>query len=240
MADEVTRRNTLKTAGIGALGIAAAGMTGAWGGEASPGGAGTQAPYEQAPLPYRYDALEPVLSEEILKIHHGRHHAAYVAGLNDTLERLKRARAEDDYAEIRALSRDLAFHGSGHILHALYWDSMTPGGTEGPTGELAEMVEAGFGSVEACKAQFAAATKAVEANGWGVLAFEPVGRRLVILQIENHQNLTIWGVAPLLVCDAWEHAYYLQYKNRRGDYVDAFMEIIDWEGARQRCLAAMR
>jgi len=226
MAEDVSRRATLRTAAPG--GLAMAPGVGRARAEETRQGVPPPVPYELAPSPYACDALEPVLSEEILRVHHDRHHAGYVNGLNSTPEKLEAAGAAGDYSEIKALSRDLAFHGSGHVLHTRYWTSMTPGGPGGPEGEPADARERSFGSVEACKAQFAAASKAVEGSGWGVLALEPTAGGPVIPQAENHQNPAIWGVVPLLVCDVWEHACHLQYQNRRSDYVDAFMKIVDW------------
>jgi Fe-Mn family superoxide dismutase len=125
------------------------------------------------------------------------------------------------------------FHGSGHVLHALFWNSMTPGGAEVPDG-LGKAMAADFGSVQGAKGHFAAATKAVEGSGWGVLGYEPIGGKLLILQAEKHQDLTIWGVVALLVCDVWEHAYYLQYQNRRADWVEAFLKLANWRFAAAR------
>jgi Fe-Mn family superoxide dismutase len=188
-------------------------------------------------LPYAYDALEPHYDARTLEIHHTRHHAGYVRGLNDTLDKLEAARADGDYGAVKALSRALAFHGSGHVLHTLFWRSMRPGGAPAEDA-LAEAMTASFGSVQAGSAHFAAATKAVEASGWGVLAHEPIADRLIVLQAEKHQNLTVWGVTPILVCDVWEHAYYLQYNSRRADWVDAFMKLADWRAAGRRLAAA--
>jgi len=236
MSDFVSRRNAFRSAGLGALGLALSSVAG--GAEAEMGETGEMA---SAPgkcalpeLPYSYDGLEPAVSAELLRIHHDRHHAGYVAGLNSTLDRLAEARAAGDMSAIRSLSRDLAFHGSGHVLHSLYWRSMTPGGSSPPSGRLAAAVERDFGSYDAFRAQFTAAAGAVEGSGWALLAWEPMGGRLVVLQVENHQNLTIWGALPLLVCDVWEHAYYLQYQNRRADYVEAFRRLVDWPGAEER------
>lgn len=193
--------------------------------------------YTLPDLPYGYDALEPFYDEQTLRIHHDKHHAGYVNGLNKTLAKIADVRQAGDYASIKALSRDLAFNGSGHILHTLFWHSMKPAGQnhEMP-GELQSAFEAGFGSVDAGRAQFAAATKAVEASGWGVLAYEPVSQKLIVLQCEKHQNLTIWGVEPILVCDVWEHAYYLKYQNNRGQWVDNFMQLANWPFAAE-CLS---
>jgi len=184
-------------------------------------------------LPYAEDALSPQYSAELLRLHHDKHHAGYVRGLNTTLDKLAQARADKDFSAIKALSGALAFHGSGHVLHTLFWHSMTPHGAEMPD-DLASALSESFGSVGAAKAQFMAATKAVEASGWGVLAYEPVAGQLVILQAEKHQNLTIWGAVPLLVCDVWEHAYYLQYQNRRGEWVERFIELANWPFAAER------
>lgn len=181
-------------------------------------------------LPYDYKALEPVYGERTVRVHHTKHHASYVKGLNDTLEKMNAARVAGDFGGIKVLSRDLAFHGSGHILHCLFWHSMKPGGSEVPD-SLAKQLDVDFGSTDAAKSQFAAAAKAVEASGWAILAYEPFAGKIITLQCEKHQNLTIWGVYPLLVCDVWEHAYYLQYANDRPGWVDNFMNIINWDFA---------
>jgi Fe-Mn family superoxide dismutase len=185
------------------------------------------------PLPYALDALEPYIDKETLSIHYGKHHAGYVKGFNAAMAELEKARAAGDYQLIKHWSREFAFNGSGHVLHSLYWTNMSPKGGE-PGGELLEAINRGFGDLDRFKAQFSAATKTVEASGWGVLAYEPYMGHLVVLQAEKHQDLTIWGVFPLLVCDAWEHAYYLKYQNRRGEYVDNFMKIINWPEVERR------
>jgi len=193
--------------------------------------------YKLPPLPYSYSALEPFYHEQILRIHHTKHHAGYVKGLNSTLEKLKTARDMGDYGSIKALSRDLAFYGSGHVLHCLFWHSIKPGGSTMPPA-LAETMAHSFGSVDNAQRQFAAAAKVVEASGWAVLAYEPVGEKLLILQAEKHQNLAFWTVTPLLVCDVWEHAYYLQYENDRGAWVDNFMKLANWQFAFERLAEA--
>jgi len=189
--------------------------------------------YTLPDLPYAYNALEPLYDEKTLRIHHDKHHAGYVKGLNAALDKLAEARKSGDFGDAKALSRDLAFNGSGHILHSLFWHSMAPKGSSG-SAELEKAVTESFGSMSACQKQFAAATKAVEGSGWGVLAYEPAGHNLIILQAEKHQNLAIWGAVPLLVCDVWEHAYYLKYQNDRGSWVDAFMKMANWEFASER------
>ncbi len=189
--------------------------------------------YHLPPLPYDYDALEPLYDERTLRIHHGKHHAAYVNGLNAALEQLQAARGKNDYTAIRALSRDLAFNGSGHVLHTLFWHSMSPNREEMPEG-LAKAMTQSFGSVQNAQNQFTAATKAVMSNGWGALVYEPIADTLLILQVERHQDLAVWGATPLLVCDVWEHAYYLQHQNNRGAWVDNFMKLANWPLAAAR------
>jgi Fe-Mn family superoxide dismutase len=238
----MNRRGFIKALGLGTAAMA----TGAGAACSSTGlpaigfgalGATEGGKYALPPLPYGYDALEPFLGRQTLALHHDKHHQGYVNGLNSTLEKLAEARQAGDYGAIKALSRDLAFHGCGHVLHTLYWQSMAPGGAplEGP---LAEAVARDVGSRGAFMAQFAAATTKVEASGWGVVAYEPLGGKVMVLQAEKHQDLTVWGVVPLLACDAWEHAYYLDYQNERARYVDRFMEVANWGFAGERYVEA--
>jgi len=196
--------------------------------------------YVLPPLPYAYDALEPYLDKETLGFHHDKHHAAYVKGLNTALARLAEARAKNDLAAAGDLARAVAFHGSGHVLHCLYWTSMKPRGGGVPGGTLAQMISRDFGSLDAFRNEFATVTKGIQGSGWGVLAWEPLGQRLIVLGVEKHENLYVAGSVPLLVCDVWEHAYYLKYQNRRPDYVDAFLaNLADWEAAARRLEAVL-
>jgi Fe-Mn family superoxide dismutase len=187
--------------------------------------------HELPPLPYPYDALEPHIDEQTMRLHHDIHHAGYVKGLNNAEAKLAEARAAGDFALVKHWSREAAFHGSGHLLHSIFWPNMISASEakSAPGGALAEAIERDFGSFEAFKAQFIAAATAVEGSGWGILAYRPSDDALVILTAEKHQNLTQWGVLPLLVLDVWEHAYYLKYQNRRGEYVKNFFNIINWE-----------
>ena len=230
----INRREMFQSAGLGALALSLNGIVGRTvsADTLPPANSG---PYELPPLPYAFDSLAPAIEEKVLRLHYTKHHAGYVKGLNATLKKLSRARTAGDFSRIKSLSRDLAFHGSGHVLHSLYWQSMAPClrldlGTIGPKlpVPLRQTLERDFGSLEAFRDQFLTAAKKVEGSGWAVLAYEPLGARLVVLQVEKHQNLTIWGVVPLLVCDVWEHAYYAQYQNRRGEYVDNFYKLINW------------
>ncbi len=190
-------------------------------------------------LPYGYDALEPWYDRETVTLHHDKHHQGYVNGLNSALEKLHAARAAGDMGAIKALSKEVAFHGSGHILHSIFWANMKPGGGGEPGGELGKAIARDFGGFEAFKQQFLAATNAVEGSGWGILGYHPALDRLVILQAEIHQNLTLQGVIPLLVCDVWEHAYYLKYRNRRPEWTAAFLEhLVNWDDVAERFRAA--
>ncbi len=240
MDTRITRRDAIKLGATAAAVAATHGVLGAApqeAGSGAPGAAMLQAyrdgQYILPPLPYAYDALEPAYSARTLQLHHDKHHAGYVKGLNTALQALQEAREQKDFGRIQALSRDVAFHGSGHVLHTLFWNSMTPGGADVPP-ELAERMKRDLTSVEAAQAQLAAASVNVMASGWGVLAYEPLADKLLILQAERHQDLTVWGVVPLLVCDVWEHAYYLDYQNERAKWVDAFLTLANWPFALQR------
>ena len=185
-------------------------------------------------LTYGYDALEPVIDEQTVRLHHDKHHAGYVRGLNMAEKMLAEARASNDYGLIKHWEREAAFHGSGHILHSIYWSNLSPYGGGRPRGKLAEAVDEAFGDFDTFAKQMIAATKAVEGSGWGVLAYNAVFKKLTVLQAEKHQNLTQWGSIPLLVIDVWEHAYYLKYQNRRAEYVSNIFQIIDWDGIGSR------
>jgi len=229
------RREFLKRVGIGSGVLLASGsfadvmdLTPAPMGENSAGA------HQLPPLPYAYNALEPVMDEMTVRLHHDKHHAAYVAGLNKAEVELAEARKVGNYSLVKHWERELAFHGSGHILHTIFWENLTPkiGGL--PQGKLAEAIQSEFGSFDTFKAQMMAATNAVEGSGWGILAYTLLLNKLVILQSEKHQNLTQWGAVPLLVIDVWEHAYYLKYQNRRTEFVDNIFTIINWENVAVR------
>jgi superoxide dismutase, Fe-Mn family len=194
--------------------------------------------YSLPDLPYDPAALEPHLSADILALHHGKHHAAYVNGANATLEKLEAARAAGDYSAIVGLEKTLAFNVSGHVLHAVYWQNMSPDGGDKPTGELAAAIDDQFGSFDAFKAQLTNATVTVQGSGWGTLVWEPLGQRLLVTQVYDHQSNLAQDSRNLLVIDAWEHAYYLQYKNVRADYVDAFWNVVAWDDVARRFVAA--
>ncbi|WP_245629919.1 superoxide dismutase [Domibacillus robiginosus] len=186
------------------------------------------------PLPYPYDALEPAISAEIMKLHHDKHHQSYVDGLNKAEKEMQKARRSGDFSLIKHWEREAAFHGAGHYLHTIFWSVMSPKGGGRPTGELNQAITNAFGSFDAFKRHFSEAAKNVEGVGWAILVWAPRARRLEILTAEKHQNLSQWDVIPLLVLDVWEHAYYLQYQNERAKYVDAWWNVVNWKEAEQR------
>ena len=194
--------------------------------------------YALPELPFSPGALEPHYSGEIISLHHDKHHAAYVKGANDTLDALAAAREAGDFGNINQLSRSFAFHVSGHVLHSIFWTNMSPDGGGRPEGELATAIDEFFGGFDALQAQLTAATVNVQGIGWGALAWEPVAGKLIVEQIYDHQGNVGAGSVPLLVIDAWEHAYYLQYKNVRADFVKAFWNIVNWPNVAERFAAA--
>lgn len=184
--------------------------------------------YTQSILPYAYDALEPIISKEVMMLHHDKHHAAYVAGANAALEKLEKNRAGEMEIDIKAVLRDLSFHANGHLLHELFWKIMQPQQENNkPTGKIAQAINDSFSTFEAFQKQFAATAKSVEGSGWAVLAASPE-KELVLLSVEKHNLLHIAGYHPVLALDVWEHAYYLDYKNDRGTYVDQWFSLINW------------
>lgn len=195
--------------------------------------------YTLPPLPYAEDALEPHIDATTMMIHHDRHHAGYVRGLNKALDELERIRNGADAGLVKHWSRELSFHGSGHVNHTLFWLGMAPADRSGEPGSaLMRRVEQDFGSYEQFLAHFKAASGAVEGSGWGWLVWEPVAGRLLVLQGEKQQDLMLTGVIPLLGVDVWEHAYYLKYQNRRADYIDAFLRVVNWSEIDRRFAAA--
>ncbi len=185
-------------------------------------------------LPYAYDALEPHIDEQTMRLHHDIHHNGYVTGLNNAEEKLAEARDSGEFGLTKHWEREAAFHGAGHLLHSIFWTNMGPDGGGEPGGELSDAINGDFGDFDKFKSHFSAAANQVEGSGWGILAYRPFDGKLVILQAEKHQNLTQWGVIPLLVIDVWEHAYYLKYQNKRPDYTAAFYNVINWSNIENR------
>jgi Fe-Mn family superoxide dismutase len=191
--------------------------------------------YTLPDLPYAYDALEPHISKDIMMLHHDKHHLAYVNGANAALDKLEAARkANFQGVDVRGVTRDLSFHVSGHVLHSIFWPNMKANGGGKPGGKLADMMNADFGSFDAFKTQFSEIAKAVEGIGWAVLAYDPLSDQLMTFNIEKHNLQVGHGTTPLLVLDVWEHAYYLQYKNDRGNYVNAWWNVVNWGDAETR------
>ncbi len=186
------------------------------------------------PLPYSYDALEPYIDREIMRLHHTKHHQSYVDNLNKAEKEMEKARRTNDFNLIKHWEREAAFNGAGHYLHTIFWDIMSPEGGGKPTGSLLKCIEKSFGSFDSFKKHFSEAAKQVEGVGWAILVWSPRSHRLEILQAEKHQNLTQWDVIPLLVLDVWEHAYYLQYKNEKNKYVDRWWNVVCWDSVAKR------
>ncbi len=187
--------------------------------------------YTLPPLPYAYNALEPAIDEQTMRLHHDIHHQGYVNGLNKALATLADARKSGDLSAVPSVTHDLAFHGAGHILHTLFWNIMAPQGNGGggtPQGKLAQLIDKSFGSFDAFKAHFIEAATSVKGSGWGILAHETLSNNLIVLHAHNHESLTTWSARPILCLDVWEHAYYLKYQNKRGAYVSAFFDVINW------------
>lgn len=185
--------------------------------------------YTLSPLPYDYSDLEPVISSEIMQLHHDKHHLAYVNGANAALELLERGRSGDTSVNLKAVMRDLSFHLNGHLLHEIFWKNMRKYSENNPIPtELEDIIVKNFGSVEAFKKEFVEAGKAVEGSGW-VVMYKDGDNNLLISQIQNHNLLSITGFTPVLVNDVWEHAYYLDYKNDRGTYLEKWWNVVNWD-----------
>jgi superoxide dismutase, Fe-Mn family len=186
------------------------------------------AKYVLPPLPFDVAALEPHISARIMELHHDKHHGAYVTNANGLLDRLEESRAKEDFATIPALERGLAFNVSGHVLHTIFWQNLQGKAEPEPTGALAEQIKRDFGSFAIFKKQMNAAASTVMGSGWGALVWEPLLGRLITVQIYDHQsNITQAGI-PIMVLDAWEHAWYLQYVNRKTDFFEATWSLWNW------------
>jgi superoxide dismutase, Fe-Mn family len=190
--------------------------------------------YTLPDLPYDYGALEPHYSAKILELHHGKHHKAYVDGTNKAFEKLAAAREAGEFDAIVGLEKTLAFNLSGHVLHTMFWQNLSPNGGGKPEGQLAAAIDEHFGSFDQFKQHLAQATTTVQGSGWGALAWDPLGQRLFVQQIYDHQGNIGQNGTNLLVIDAWEHAFYLQYLNVKADYVDAIWNIVNWEDVAAR------
>ncbi|WP_020664478.1 superoxide dismutase [Amycolatopsis benzoatilytica] len=184
--------------------------------------------YQLPELDYDYGALAPYISGEINELHHTKHHATYVKGANDTLDKLAAAREAGDFGNIVGLETTLAFNLAGHANHVVWWKILSPNGGDKPTGELAAAIDEAFGSFDKFKAQFTAVSTTIQGNGWGALSWDPIGKTLITQQLRDHHNNLVLPTTPILLVDVWEHAFYLDYKNVKPDYVNALWNIFDW------------
>ena len=184
--------------------------------------------YRLPDLPYDPAALEPHISARIMELHHDKHHAAYVKGANTALERLQEVRDKGDFTLLSMLEKNLAFHVSGHVLHSLFWTNLSPDGGDRPEGPLATTIDETFGGFEPFRQQMIEAAATVQGSGWAFLSWEPTARRLVVQQAYDHQGNHGQGTVPLLAIDAWEHAYYLQYENRKTEFFEAIWNVVNW------------
>ncbi len=242
MSDLLSRRTALVGGAglLGAFGLSASAAQAAQAGNGGPIEAMLGASinsktgeYTLPALPYGYDALEASIDAETMKLHHDKHHAAYVKGANEALAKLADVReGKIDPTAITDLTEKLTFNLSGHVLHSIFWGDLGPKGGQ-PAGALLADLEKNFGSVDKFKMHFSGAATQVQGNGWAVLSFEPLSQKLLVQQVRNHQMNVAWGSIPLLVIDVWEHAYYLKYRNVRADYVKAYWNVVNWSAVDQ-------
>ena len=196
--------------------------------------------YTLPELDYDYSALEPHISAQIMELHHSKHHQAYVTGANTALEKLAEARETGNFAAINKLEKDLAFHLGGHVNHSVFWKNMSPDGGGAPEGEVAAAIDEFFGSFDGFQKQFNEAATGIQGSGWAVLSWDAIGEQLIIQQLFDQQSNTAQGTVPLFQLDMWEHAFYLQYKNVKADYVKAFWNVVNWEDVQKRYTAASK
>jgi Fe-Mn family superoxide dismutase len=250
--ESITRREALETAALiggwltlGSANVMAQDKSAAPPATAPTGAPGApEGPYKLPPLKYGFADLEPYIDAATMKLHHDIHHLAYVNGANAALVALDKIRKEggDTIQRVRTVTQNLSFNLAGHILHEVFWDVMkkSGGGEPARDTDIGRLILRDFGTFEAFKAQFSAAAMQAQGSGWGVLAWEPLSRQLLVTQAEKHENAGVPGAIPLLPLDVWEHAYYLNYQNKRADYIKAFFEVIDWESVDKRLVAAMK
>jgi Fe-Mn family superoxide dismutase len=190
--------------------------------------------YTLPDLDYDFAALEPHISGRIMQLHHGKHHAAYVAGANATLDLMAEAREKNDLTWINKLQKDLAFNLGGHVNHSIFWKNLSAAGGDKPTGELAAAIDEFFGSYDGFRAHFTANAMGIQGSGWSILAWDVLGQRLIIEQLYDQQGNLVAASVPLLMLDMWEHAFYLDYQNVKADYVAAFWNIVNWQDVQAR------
>ena len=227
----ITRRDILKLAGSGALGVAMSGLSLADDGK-----------FKLPPLPYAEDALEPHVDARTMGIHHGKHHAGYTSKLNAAIEGsdLVGVSIEEILADLNAVPEDIRTavrnNGGGYANHSLFWQIMHPAGGGEPEGELAEAINSAFGGFAEFKATFSAAAAGVFGSGWAWLVADQGA--LSVSATPNQDTPLMEGLVPILGLDVWEHAYYLHYQNRRADYISAFFNVIHWDRVAELYAAA--
>jgi Fe-Mn family superoxide dismutase len=185
-------------------------------------------------LPYDPAALEPHISGRIMELHHDKHHAAYVKGANTALAKLHEHREKGDFSVVSMLEKNLAFNVSGHVLHSVFWTNLSPDGGGAPTGELGGLIDETFGGFAVFRQQVTEAATTIQGSGWALASWEPVAGRILVQQVYDHQGNHGQGTVPLLAIDAWEHAFYLQYENRKADFVDAIWNVVNWADVAKR------
>ncbi|MGI8767659.1 MAG: superoxide dismutase [Propionibacteriaceae bacterium] len=194
--------------------------------------------YSLPDLPYDYNALAPHIAPEIMQLHHDKHHATYVAGANTALEKMEQARANDSFDSINLLEKNLAFNLGGHINQSVFWPNLSPDGGGRPDADLAAAIDEFFGSFDGFSKQFSANASAIQGSGWSMLVWDILGQRLNVMQLFDQQGNLPAGQVPIVVLDMWEHAFYLQYKNVKADYVTAWWNVVNWADATARFAAA--
>ncbi len=190
-------------------------------------------------LPYNENFLEPKMDQETLHLHYTFHHGDAVKAANKDLQMVKKSMDDNNLETVDYWTKKLSYHLSSHILHTIFWTNLSNRKTN-PSGVLLKQIEKDFGSYARLTSLIAKISKGVDGNGWGILGYLPSADKLSVIQCENHEKLTQWGLIPILVIDVWEHSYYLKYRNRRGEFVDNLLPIINWDNVAERFSLATR
>jgi len=191
------------------------------------------------PLPYKENFLEPNMDEETVHLHYTFHHGDAAKAANKDLQMIRKAMDENNLETVDFWTKKLSYHLSSHILHTIFWTNLTNKKTD-PKGDLLKQIEKDFGTYDKLKALIAKISKGVDGNGWGILGYHPSTGKLTVLQCENHEKLTLWGIIPVLVIDVWEHSYYLKYRNRRAEFVDNLFLVLNWDNVGERLNTALK
>jgi Fe-Mn family superoxide dismutase len=192
------------------------------------------ADYTLPDLPYDYGALAPHIAGEIMELHHSKHHQTYVTGLNTVLDQLAEARSTNSFGTIGGLEKNLAFNLGGHLNHSVFWTNLSPDGGDKPTGELAAAIDDQFGSFDGLRGQFTANALDIKGSGWSILGWDSLGQNLLVFQLYDQQGNVPVCITPILMLDMWEHAFYLQYRNVKADYVKAWWNVVNWADSARR------